>query len=90
MKAAVMQQSEEDKEVDRRKSNIIIYKIEEVASVDGKAVAAGDKEYIKELCEGPLELTAADIVVHTARLGERKKWSRRTEAITRQTSLGGS
>jgi len=53
---AVANKSDRDYDVERRKSNIIIYRVEESSSDETETRKLGDTAFFKELSEGPLAL----------------------------------
>lgn len=73
MSEAVANQTEEEKEVEGRKNNIIIYRIQESNAEDKEARAASDRSFITALCEGPLETGPINEKITTMiRLGKRQ------------------
>lgn len=75
IKEAMAQQAEEEKDIERRSTNIIIYRVPETAASGNAGSETGetsDRTYLKELMEGPLELKhATDPIKQITRLGKR-------------------
>jgi len=57
---AVANKSDEDNDVERRKSNIIKYRVEESSSDEAETRKSADTVFFKELFEGPLALEQFD------------------------------
>lgn len=75
---AVTNHSEEEKEIELRKNNIIVYRVPESTSDDVDTRTASDKSFISELCETGLEIgPMQDNINKAIRLG------RKTEGKTR-------
>lgn len=74
MSEAVANQTEEEKEVESRKNNIIIYRIPESNAEEKDTRAAYDRSFITALCEGPLETGPINDKISTMiRLGKRQE-----------------
>jgi hypothetical protein len=74
MSEAVANQSDEEKEVESRKNNIIIYRILESNAEDKDTRAACDRSFITALFEGPLETGPInEKISNTIRLGRRQE-----------------
>ena len=70
IKKAVTTQNEEMDEIERRKNNVVIYRVEESPADDAVTRLEADKSFFKELHEGPLDLLQ-DKDVKIIRLGKR-------------------
>ena len=69
---AVAIRSDEDFEVERRKKNIIVYRVEESSSAEPETRKAADTSFFKDLFEGPLALgQVQDSMTSIIRLGRR-------------------
>ena len=74
IKEAMAQQAEEEKDIERRNANIIIYRVPEdtTGGAGGETSEMRDRTFLKELMEGPLELNhASDPIKHITRLGKK-------------------
>ena len=71
IKEALVEQAEDEKELERRSKNVIIYRVPEAVGT-GEASENGDKAFLKDLIEGPLELPQlGGSVKSIVRLGKR-------------------
>ena len=72
IKEAMAQQAEDEREIERRSNNVIIYRVPESASNDRSVSENEDRQFLKDLMEGPLELTySGEVVKQVTRLGKR-------------------
>ena len=72
IKEAMAQQAEDEREIERRSNNVIIYRVPESASNDRSVSENEDRQFLKDLMEGPLELTySGEVVKQVTRLGKK-------------------
>ena len=76
VKEAIAQQAEDEKEIERRSKNMIIYRIPEARVEDRAAAEIEDRTFLKDLLERPLELTHNnDAIKQVIRLGKKTNGS---------------
>ena len=56
IKEALEQQAEDGREVERRRKNVIVYRVPESQTGNREAMEKDDRSFIKDLMEGPLEI----------------------------------
>jgi hypothetical protein len=72
IKEAMAQQAEEEKEIEKRNKNVIIYRVPETTSGDRGASELEDQAFLKSLMEGPLEIAhVSGAVKQITRLGKK-------------------
>lgn len=86
IKEALVQQAEDEKEVEKRSKNIIIYRVPEVDAGDRGGAELEDRAFLKSLMEGPLELSRdKDPVKQIIRLGKKTEAKERPMLVKMDT-----
>ena len=76
IKEAMAQQAEEEKEIEKRNKNVIIYRVPETTSGDRGASELEDQAFLRSLMEGPLEIAhVSGAVKQVIRLGKKTEGS---------------